>query len=80
MGKTNTADALKKMREQMFTVNTGDRIGLQNIGVLVTDGRSSDRLATFQEAATCHAAGIQVRSSDYLNVLDEKFFSVINIS
>ena len=70
MGKTDTADALRKMRGQMFTLNTGDRIGLQNIGVLVTDGRSSDRLATFEEAAACHAAGIQVRSPDHLNFLD----------
>ena len=40
-GQTNTAAALRALREQMFRRERGDRPGVPNVGVLVTDGFSS---------------------------------------
>ena len=40
-GSTNTADALKTMNDQMFTELSGDRPNVQNIGIVLTDGRST---------------------------------------
>lgn len=47
-GTTNTADALRYMRETMFRPENGDRPEYQNVAILITDGRSSDREKTFQ--------------------------------
>lgn len=38
-GTTNTASAIATMRNSMFTNGNGDRSGVQNIGVVITDGR-----------------------------------------
>ena len=40
-GSTNTADAIETMRSQMFTARNGDRPGVPNIGIIVTDGVSN---------------------------------------
>lgn len=40
-GQTNTAEALRRMRKEMFQRMNGDRPGVPNIGVMVTDGYSS---------------------------------------
>lgn len=40
-GTTNTAGAIGEMTNNMFTVNNGDRIANNNVGVVVTDGRYS---------------------------------------
>ena len=49
-GGTNTAEALRTMREVMFTSRNGDRSGFPNIGVIVTDGESNDRQSTFEQS------------------------------
>ncbi|ELU08766.1 hypothetical protein CAPTEDRAFT_228894 [Capitella teleta] len=49
-GGTNTAGALKHLRENMFNSANGDRPGVKNVVVLVTDGRSNNRSATWEQA------------------------------
>lgn len=56
-GSTNTADALKTMRA-MFDVSRGNRPGIKDVGVVVTDGESNDRALTFQEAVATRDQGI----------------------
>lgn len=40
-GSTNTAGAITKMRKEMFTPRNGDRPGVPNIAVIITDGISN---------------------------------------
>ena len=49
-GTTNTAEALRTMREVMFTRQNGDQSSARNIGIVLTDGRSDDEERTWQEA------------------------------
>ena len=51
VGRTNTQEALRVMREQVFRASSGDRPGVPNVGVLLTDGMSNvDRQNTVLEA------------------------------
>ncbi|ELU05673.1 hypothetical protein CAPTEDRAFT_217523 [Capitella teleta] len=61
-GSTNTADALRVMRETMFTERNGDQPAARNIGILMTDGRSNDEAKTWEEALKTRAAGIDLIS------------------
>lgn len=40
-GSTNTADGLRAMREEIFSEDNGDRHGVPNICILITDGVSN---------------------------------------
>ncbi|XP_062575513.1 collagen alpha-1(XIV) chain-like [Saccostrea cucullata] len=40
-GSTNTADALKTMHEEMFSKDNGDRPGVRNVCIIMTDGVSN---------------------------------------
>lgn len=40
MGRTNTAQALRVMRQTMFTQANGDQSGAKNLAVVITDGYS----------------------------------------
>jgi collagen type VI alpha len=60
-GSTNTADALKTMREVMFTEANGDRPGVENICIIITDGVSNiNARRTIPEAQKSHDAGIHI--------------------
>lgn len=60
-GSTNTADALRTMRTQMFTQSNGDRPGVENIAVVVTDGVSNiNSRRTITEAEQARADGIHI--------------------
>ncbi|KAK3783391.1 hypothetical protein RRG08_001851, partial [Elysia crispata] len=60
-GSTNTADALKTMREEMFTRGNGDRPGVENICIVVTDGVSNiNARRTIPEAEQARAEGIHI--------------------
>jgi Mg-chelatase subunit ChlD len=61
-GGTNTGTALKDMYTKMFTAPNGDRPGVPNIAIVVTDGRSNNRPSTLAEAAKAKALGIEVFS------------------
>jgi collagen type VI alpha len=41
-GTTNTAEALKLLRTEVFQTRNGDRGDLRNVGILLTDGGSND--------------------------------------
>ena len=58
-GKTNTQAALGVMRRELFSSGRGDRIGVDNIAILVTDGYSNiDRFNTIPEAERAKDDGI----------------------
>ena len=47
-GTTNTAQALDYVQNNMFSGANGDRTGVANIAVILTDGGSNDKEATFR--------------------------------
>ena len=52
IGQTNTQQAIQLMRNNVFRSGAGDRAGVSNIGILVTDGYSNiQRFNTIPEAA-----------------------------
>ncbi|WAR09890.1 CO6A3-like protein [Mya arenaria] len=60
-GNTNTADALKTMRTEMFTEQNGDRKNVKNLAVIITDGISNmNNLMVPVEAETARDGGIQI--------------------
>ena len=60
-GSTNTADALQTMRTQMFTAANGDRPGVPNVAIVITDGVSNiNARRTIPEAESARADGIHI--------------------
>ena len=60
-GSTNIADALKKTRTKMFTVANGDRPGVDNIIILMSDGKSTKNTKrTIPEAELARNEGIHI--------------------
>ncbi|KAH9490807.1 Collagen alpha-4(VI) chain, partial [Bulinus truncatus] len=60
-GGRNTADALRTMRSVMFTPENGDRPGVNNVAVVVTDGVSNiNSRRTVPEAEQARAKGIHI--------------------
>ena len=60
-GSTNTADALKTMHAEMFTEANGDRPGVPNICIIMTDGVSNiNYQRTISEAETSREKGIHI--------------------
>ena len=58
---TNTASALGAMRREMFSSSQGDRRGVDNIAIVMTDGQSNiNRRQTLPEAEAAKRAGIRV--------------------
>ena len=55
--------ALKKMRQRVFATSRGDRPGVQNVIVIITDDKNTGDSATFlQEAAEAKAEGVKIVS------------------
>ena len=62
-GSTNTADALLTMRSEMFTAANGDRAGVPNVAIVITDGVSNiNSRRTIPEAEQARAEGIHIYS------------------
>ena len=62
-GSTNTADALLTMRSEMFTAGNGDRAGVPNVAIVITDGVSNiNSRRTIPEAEQARADGIHIYS------------------
>lgn len=59
-GTTNMADALRISNDVMFTRANGDRAGIQNFIVIITDGQSDNRTATVAQAQRLRSAGVFV--------------------
>ncbi len=58
-GVTNTASALRMMREDVFSGGYGDREDVPDVAIVVTDGASTEE-DTIDEARLAHAQGITV--------------------
>lgn len=79
-GSTNTADGLKTMRTQMFVPAMGDRPGVENIAVVLTDGVSNiNSRRTIPEAdlardqgITVYAIGIGIRDTREIDGIANK--------
>lgn len=60
-GSTNTADGLRSMRVEMFTRSAGDRSGVPNIAIVMTDGVSNiNSRRTVPEADEAKSEGIRI--------------------
>jgi len=59
-GVTNIASAISLARNQMFTAPLGDRAGIPNILVIITNGRSANITQTVVEAMAARNAGISI--------------------
>ena len=60
-GRTNTQDALRVMRTQHFTGLRGDRTGVPDVAILVTDGYSNEfESNTIPEATLAKNNGIRL--------------------
>jgi len=60
-GKTNTQDALRLTYESVFTPSRGDRSGVRNVAVVVSDGNSNvDSDRTIPEADAARQRGIEL--------------------
>lgn len=60
-GSTNTFDALKTMRTKMFRRRSGDRYGVKNYAILITDGVSNiNARKVLPEAEKSWLAGIHI--------------------
>nr|KAG5689527.1 hypothetical protein BaRGS_008902 [Batillaria attramentaria] len=57
-GGTDTARALDTLVNTMFTASHGDRTGVPNVGVVITDGASNSPYDTANAAARARDAGI----------------------
>ncbi|XP_025100084.1 cartilage matrix protein-like [Pomacea canaliculata] len=57
---TNTGEALKTMREEMFTAVHGDRPEVPNVALLITDGNSQQGEITKIQAKISKEAGIHI--------------------
>lgn len=63
IGSTNTAEAIQTARLDMFQEEKGDRLGILNVLIVLTDGVSNlNQDQTVSEATLAHNNGIQVYS------------------
>ena len=69
-GTTNTAAALEFARQTMFTVFRGDRIGVPDMVVIITDGESNDGPETLIQAKLAKEEGIHIISVGVGNWID----------
>ena len=60
-GSTATGNALSQMR-QMFDVNVGDRTGIRDVGLVISDGHSNDRHLTQHQAQLTRADDVTLLS------------------
>ncbi|XP_070211137.1 uncharacterized protein [Littorina saxatilis] len=61
-GTTDTASGLLTMKNEMFTAANGDRENVPRFGIVITDGKSTDDVATKKAAREVRAAGITLLS------------------
>ena len=59
-GRTNTAEALKMVREEIFSRRRGDRFDVQNVVLMVTDGESNNERATIEESRRLRDEGTTI--------------------
>ncbi len=78
-GATFTSDALRIMREDVFTASQGDRDGATNIGIIITDGLSNILpQQTTREAKKAHREQIQMYGLGVGLVNTAEFYDVVS--
>ena len=71
-GETNTAAALRRMREEVFVAGRGDRPEVANVGIMITDGESNkNETDTIPQAALVHEASITMFVVGVTNAINE---------
>ena len=71
-GETNTAAALRRMREEVLVSQRGDRADVANVGIMITDGESTKEVnRTLPEAQLVHNAGITMFVVGVTNDINE---------
>ena len=71
-GHTNTASGIRVMHNTEFTANNGDRVGVQDIAIVITDGVSTrDQSSTIPEAIRARSKGIQIYSVGITKSINE---------
>ncbi|XP_073488307.1 collagen alpha-1(XIV) chain isoform X1 [Aquarana catesbeiana] len=73
-GNTKTGRAIKHVREDIFTVESGMRKGVPRVLVVITDGRSQDETVTF--ANQMHLEGFSIFA---IGVADADYSELVNI-
>ncbi|WAR25565.1 COCA1-like protein, partial [Mya arenaria] len=58
-GSTDTAAGIKTAVDEMFVPDKGDRPGVPNIMIIITDGASDDPANTIAQSMRAHEAGIR---------------------
>jgi hypothetical protein len=59
-GGTDTGLALEHLHSQVFISTMGDRSEAPNLAIVITDGKSSDNIATVTHASTLKQQGVHV--------------------
>ena len=76
-GDTNTAEALRVLRQQMFTESAGDRQSTRNMAVIITDGESNINSYDVEpESRRLHEAGVRVLGIG-INLKDSRELNII---
>lgn len=71
-GETNTSGALKELQSVQFQQVNGDRPGVPNVAILITDGIANvDVNETIPSALSARAAGIDIIVVGITNQTDE---------
>ena len=71
-GATETAEALELAKTDLFVAANGDRPGVPNVAIVITDGKSDDNDETLEAAEALHDDGVHVFSVGIGNNLDEE--------
>ncbi|CAC5386924.1 COL6A [Mytilus coruscus] len=75
-GGTNIADALKKLRTEMFKIENGDRPGVRNVAMMLTDGL----ISTIKQSETIQEANKTRAESIYIYAISSKMQGITELS
>ena len=80
---TNTAEAFRVTREQCFNVVRGDRLGIQNLAILISDGHpfpEEKKHPTIEEAQLLKDSGTYLIAVGITNGVDLEFLKKVSSS
>lgn len=76
-GRTKTQSAIRHARKVLFNTKHGGRDGVEQILIVITDGRSTDLVETAFEASMCRSLGMKLISVGVGHDVDEFELSYI---